>query len=98
MKAALFFTVWAITCQSALAKDISFTNRTATFTNLEGQLYQRVQLVRADDDGLIWRDEASGGRICYTNLNPDLLESFGISSNRIDIARARAEQKAITDA
>jgi hypothetical protein len=83
---------------SAQADDITFTNKTATFRNLQGQVYYRVELVRGDLDGLIWRRAASGGRICYTNLDPDLLESFGISSNRIEIARARAEHKAIADA
>jgi hypothetical protein len=98
MKAAPSLIVLAIAFQSALADDITFTNKTASFTNLQGQAYQRVQLIRGDLDCLIWRDGASGGRICYTNLHPDLLESFGISSNRIAIARARAEQKAIADA
>ncbi|HLH54726.1 MAG TPA: hypothetical protein VKY92_14030, partial [Verrucomicrobiae bacterium] len=45
-----------------------------------------------------WRDGASGGRICYTNLHPDLLLSLGIPTNRIETARARAAQKAIADA
>jgi hypothetical protein len=98
MKAALSLMVLASAFLSALADDITFTKKTASFTNLQGQAYQRVQLVRGDLDGLIWRDGASGGRICYTNLHPDVLESFGISSNRIAIARARAEKKAITDA
>lgn len=82
----------------AWAGDITFTNRTASFTSLQGQSYKGVHLVRADSDGLIWRDGASGGRICYTNLDPELLESLGISSNRIEIARARAEHKAVADA
>lgn len=98
MKAALFLVVVTAAFQPALADDITFTNRTATFTTLQGQPYRRVQLVRADLDGLIWRDGASGGRICYTNLAPDLLESLGISSNRIEVARARAQKKAIADA
>jgi hypothetical protein len=98
MKVELSLMVLAITFLSALADDITFTNKTASFTNLQGQAYQRVQLVRGDLDGLIWRDGASGGRICYTNLHPDVLESFGISSNRITIARARAQKKAFTDA
>lgn len=90
----LVFTVWT----SAQADDIIFTNRTATFTNLQGHSYECVQLIRGDQDGLIWRDGASGGRVCYTNLHPDLLESFGISSNRIEIAKARADQKAAANA
>jgi len=98
MKATLCLIVLATASLPAPADDITFTNKTATFTNLQGQLYRRVQLVRGDLDGLIWRDKASGGRICYTNLHPDLLESFGISSDRIEIARARAQHKAIADA
>ena len=88
----------AVVTLPARAEDIVFTYRTATFTNLQGEAYKNVQLVRGDQDGLIWREGASGGRICYTNLAPELLESFGISSNRIAIARDRAEHKAVADA
>lgn len=95
---ASIFVLLAAALFSARGDDITFTNQNATFTNLQGQLYQGVQLVRGDLDGLIWRDGASGGRICYTNLAPDLLESFGISSNRIGVAGARAQHKAIADA
>ena len=98
MKAALFFAVSVTAFQYAVAEDITFTNRIATFTNLQGQLFRLVQLARGDQDGLIWRDGASGGRICYTNLHPALLEYFGISTNRIEIARDRAEKKALADA
>ena len=98
MKATLFLSFLAAVFLSALADDITFTNKTASFTNLQGQLFKGVQLVRGDLDGLIWRDGASGGRICYTNLHPDLLESFGISTNRIEIAGARAQHKAVADA
>src|SRR5215472_10990400 len=83
---------------SASAEDIIFTNKVATFTNLQGKVFKSVQLVKGDLDGVIWRDEASGGRICYTNLHADILESWGISSNRIDIALARAQHKAVADA
>lgn len=98
MKPELCLAVWAMAFQSALAGDITFTNRTATFKDLQGRTYRHVQLIRGDSDGLIWRDGASGGRICYTNLDANLLESFGISSNRIEVAKARAEKKAIADA
>ena len=86
---------------SALAQQgtITFTNKIATFTNLEGRIFKDVQLVRADLDGLIWmQDVTSAGRICYTNLDPDVLESFGISSNRIAVALARAQHKAVARA
>ncbi len=98
MKAGLNLALWATVCLTALSDDITFTNQTANFTDLEGRIYSRVQLVRGDLDGLIWRRGASGGRICYTNLDPCLLESFGISTNRIAIAQERAEHKAVADA
>ena len=98
MKVGVLFVLAAMAFAPAPAQDLVFTNRTVTFSNLQGQHYRNVQLVRADLDGLIWRDGPSGGRICYTNLDPGLLESLGISSNRIDIARARAEKKAVADA
>ena len=60
MKATLFLSFLAAVFLSALADDITFTNKTASFTNLQGQLFKGVQLVRGDLDGLIWRDGASG--------------------------------------
>lgn len=98
MRTALLLTVLATGLQLARAEDITFTNRTATFRDLQGKFYRGVQLVRGDLDGLIWRDGASGGRICYTNLDPEVLQSFGISSNRIEVARVRAQKKALADA
>jgi len=79
-------------------QDITFTNKTVTFTNLEGRAFNAVQLTRGDWDGVIWRDAASGGRVCYTNLHPAFMEAWHIPTNRIAIARARAERKAVSDA
>lgn len=79
IKAALCFPMFATAFLKALADDITFTNKAVSFTNLQGQIYQHVQLVRGDLDGLIWRDKASGGRICYTNLCQRLV---GPSRNR----------------
>jgi hypothetical protein len=97
VKAVLFLTALATGCLSAWAEDITFTYKIASFTNLEGRAYKNVRLIKADDDGLIWRQEASGGRICYTNLHPDVLEWLGIPTDRIEIARERAGHKAIAD-
>ena len=83
---------------AALAQDITFTNRTATFTNLEGRLFSNVTLVRASQDGVIWRDDSGGGQVSYTNLNPALLKEWGIPLERIEQARVRAGQKAVADA
>src|ERR1035441_10521278 len=83
---------------SLLAQDIVFTNRTATFTNRQGIVFKDATLIKADLDGLIWRNGASGGRICYTNLDPVFLERLGVSSNRIAISKSRAEHKTVSDA
>jgi uncharacterized protein YjbI with pentapeptide repeats len=83
---------------SLLAQDIIFTNRTATFTNLQGALYKDATLIKADLDGLMWRSGASGGRICYTNLNPMLLKELGVPIERVEIAKLRAGHKAVSDA
>jgi hypothetical protein len=83
---------------SLLAQDIIFTNRMATFTNLEGRVYTSVTLTKADLDGLIWHDDkGSAGRVCYTNLNPALLEQLGIPLDRVHLAKIRAERKAAYD-
>jgi hypothetical protein len=75
---------------SLLAQDITFTNQMATITNLEGRVYTNVTLVKANKDGLIWRGDGMG-LIPYTKLNPALLESLGVPTNRIWVAAFRAE-------
>jgi regulator of protease activity HflC (stomatin/prohibitin superfamily) len=80
------------------SQDINLTNRVTSFTNLQGQAFTDVQLVRGDLDGVIWRKESGGGRVCYTNLSPMLLEAWGIPTNRIEIARARVERRASSSA
>jgi uncharacterized protein YjbI with pentapeptide repeats len=82
----------------ALAQDTTFTNRVATFTNLQGVVYKGVTLTKADLDGVIYREPAGGGRVCYTNLSPALLEAWGMPTNRIQIAQDRAKRKAVFDA
>lgn len=83
---------------SAADQDIIFTNQVASFTNLDGRFYTNVTLVKADLDGVIWRDESGGGRVCFTNLHPALLQSWSIPLKRIELARERAGRKAINDA
>ena len=76
-----------------LAQDITFTNKTVTFTNLEGRVFKDVLLVKGDADGLIWRADASGGRVSYTNMAPEILQRLGVPTNRIEMALARAGQR-----
>lgn len=74
---------------------IEFTNRVETFTNLQGEVFREVTLVRGDLDGVVWRKEASGGRVCYTNLSLGFLAQISIPTNRVQIARQRAAQSAL---
>ena len=97
MAVAVLTLVWI---HSLVAQEIVFTNRIATFTNLQGRAYTGVWLVKGDLDGVIWREAegAGGGRVSYTNLNAALLDSWGIPTNRIETAKIRAGQKAVKDA
>jgi hypothetical protein len=83
---------------AALAQNITFTNRTATFTNLEGRLFFNVTLIKTNQDGVIWSDDSGGGQVSYTNLSPALLQEWGIPLERIEEARVRAGKKAVADA
>ncbi|MCX6929397.1 MAG: hypothetical protein NT154_40210 [Verrucomicrobia bacterium] len=76
-----------------LAQDIIFTNRTATFTNLDGRLYTNVTLVKATADGIIWKGDGMG-MVPYTKLSPEMVESFGIPQERVEQAKAKAAKKA----
>ena len=83
----------------ALGQDaITFTNKIVTFTNLQGRIYQDVQLTRADLVGIIYREGAGGGRVYYTNLPAAFLESLGISSNWIAAAEVRADRRGAANA
>jgi len=85
----------AFTAFQVAASDlIDLRSRITTFTNLQGQAFSNVTLIRADLDGVLWRKEASGGRVCYTNLDLGLLELWGIPTNRAEIARERAAKTA----
>lgn len=84
--------------QAQAQDNVTFTNLTLTFTNLQGTTYSNATLLRADLDGIIWRSEGSGGRICFTNLAPEFLAKLGIPEARIDVAALRAAHKAVSDA
>jgi ankyrin repeat protein len=82
-------------CNCAFAQaTITFTNKIVTFTNLQGQVYRGVQLVRADTNALSfrWSDAVGGGRISYTNLSTVLLDSLGIPTNWVNGAMALSSE------
>ena len=87
--------MWIVLSISAVpGQDLTLTNRAITFTNLEGRVYKSVDLVRANLDGVIWRDDnGSGGQISYTNLAPEFLSKIGVPVERVSAARERAQRK-----
>ncbi|HLH53911.1 MAG TPA: hypothetical protein VKY92_09880 [Verrucomicrobiae bacterium] len=91
---ALVTAVALICATTAVGQEIDLHNKTTTFTNLEGRVFERVTLSKGDFDGVIWRKDTSAGRVSYTNLAPELIESWGIPTNRIALAKARAERRA----
>jgi hypothetical protein len=78
---------------SLLAQDIIFTNRTATFTNLEGRVFTNVTLVKANDYGVVWRGDGAG-MVPYTKLSPQVLESLGIPQERVERSKALLARQA----
>jgi hypothetical protein len=82
---------------SLLAQDITFTNKTATFTNLDGRVFTNVTLVKANDYGIVWKGDGIG-LIPYTKLSPEVLESLGIHQERVEHAKALAKRQAALDA
>mgnify|MGYP001546784762 CR=1 FL=1 len=71
--------------------DIDLGHRTATFTNLQGRVYQDVQLDRATLDGLIYSKptDSTIGMVKYSDLNTNFLTSLKIPADRIQIAARR---------
>lgn len=71
--------------------DIDLGHQTATFTNLQGRVYQDVQLDRATLDGLIYSKpaESTVGMVKYSDLNTNFLNSLKIPANRVQIAARR---------
>jgi hypothetical protein len=88
--------LWLCLSISASAQDVELTNKVATFNTLDGRIFDSVELVRANLDGVVWRKDGAGmGQVCYTNLSPERLLAWGIPTNRIEVARGRAQRKAV---
>ena len=84
---------FALFAGASLAQDITFTNRTASFTNLEGRVFTNVTLVKATENGIVWKGDGLG-MVPYTNLSPRVLASFGVPPERIEEAKAKAAKYA----
>jgi hypothetical protein len=87
---------FALFAGAALAQDITFTNKTATFTNLEGRVYNKVTLVKATDYGIVWKGDGMG-LVHYTNLSPAVLTSLGIGLERVQRAQALLARRSAQD-
>lgn len=70
---------------------IDLQHRQAAFTNLHGRTYVG-QLLTADLDGIVYMmaDGTSRNKVWFTNLSPSTLESLGIPTNRIEMAKQRS--------
>jgi colicin import membrane protein len=71
----------------------------ASFTNLQGKAFLNVELVKANLDGIVWRDKDDGlGQVNFSNLDPAFLDSLGIDASRRELAAQRASKSAAYDA
>ena len=67
----------------------------ASFTNLQGKVYSGIQLVRADQTGILYRvtNGAGGGFIYYSNVTLATLEDWKVPTNMVTVANQYAEKK-----
>ena len=82
----------AVTGFSAGADNaVDLKDQTATFTNLQGRVYENVQLKRATTDGLIYCDTNSSalGMVHYPDLPPGFLAGLKIPDSMITAAAQR---------
>ena len=69
---------------------LSFTNKVATFSSLDGQMYVGAQLVEADSAGLFSRPTGCSTRWRSLNLSADTLDRIGITQDYLDSVRERS--------
>lgn len=97
MKTAALLTLLAISAFAGDTNVIDLKRQPFAITNLQGKA-QSGLLLSADLDGVLYQmpppNDSWRNRISYTNLSPTLLEKWGIPTNRIQIAKKRAEEKA----
>jgi hypothetical protein len=59
--------------------ELYFTNEVASFTNLEGETFERAKLIEADSSQLVFETNRIFGAVAFTNLSPAVLDRVGIS-------------------
>jgi hypothetical protein len=79
-------------CQQAA--NLAFTNKFATFTNLQGETFIHAELIEADATQVVFKTNNIFGAVKFTNLSTATLESLGIPLSRLDLAKELQVQKA----
>lgn len=75
-------------------KEITFTNRVVTFTNLQGRTYRNVDLVRADNMGLVYQSDGQWGMVRYTNLSAQTIQDLGLPADKVTALADAEKQRA----
>ena len=74
---------------------LSFTNKVATFSSLDGQMYVGAQLVEADSSRIIFKTNGVFDAVAFTNLSADTLDRIGITQDYLDSVRDGEARKAV---
>ena len=74
--------------------DLVFTNKFATFTNLQGEKFTGAELIHADATQVVFKTNNIFGAVKFTNLSTATLESLGIPLSRLNLAHELEVQKA----
>ena len=79
-------------CQQAV--DLVFTNKFASFTNLQGETFIGAELIEADATQVVFKTNDIYGAVKFTNLSTATLKSLGIPLSRLGLAHELEVQKA----
>src|SRR6266436_3358173 len=98
MKTTIAISVLLTLFYASAGDVIDLGRQPSSFKDLQGRQYNSL-LIKADLDGVVYVENGTtgGGRVSYTNLAPATLELWGVPTNRIEIAKQRAEKKAVSD-
>jgi hypothetical protein len=98
MKTTIAISVFLTLFYASAGDVIDLGRQPSSFKDLQGRQYNAL-LIKADLDGVVYVENGTtgGGRVSYTNLAPATLELWGVPTNRIEIAKQRAEKKSVSD-
>jgi len=72
------------TMQPPLPTSIELGGRLVTVTNINGRVYDNINLQRADRTGVIYTAEGGGGRIKLSELPAEFLKEHGVPDEWIE--------------